>query len=162
MPETKPISQKMEPLEKELPEWNPEAARRDVVSMEEMSDDAVWSKRGMNTLLVEMVGRKSGRVHKVALPYWVDDDGERIIVASLGGAPQHPQWYFNLADAEKNPRVRVKTRDLEFWAAPQVLDGDDYERVWAELVVDRPVFAIYQERCERRVPLVKLVEGDRI
>jgi hypothetical protein len=54
--------------------------------------------------------------------------------------------------------VWVKTQQGAFWADAQILDGEDYERTWAQLVADRPYYDDYQSRTDRRIPLVRLVE----
>jgi hypothetical protein len=67
--------------------------------MEASNDPAVWTGAGMKHLLLHSVGRRSGAVRKAALPYWEDDDGHPIVVASYAGAPEHPGWFLNLEDA---------------------------------------------------------------
>jgi deazaflavin-dependent oxidoreductase (nitroreductase family) len=109
-------------------------------------------------VLVHSVGRKSGNVHKVALPYWQDADGHHVVVGSFAGAPQHPSWFVNLSDRSANPELLVKDQGRRFWADAQVLDGAEYEQSWAGLIADRPFYADYQTRTDRRIPLVRLVE----
>jgi len=135
----------------------PGISRQHVAAMESSDDDAVWILAGMHHVLLRTVGRKSGKEHKVALPFWRDPDGQRVVVASFSGAPQHPSWYLNLADREANPEVLVRVQGGSFWAEPQILEGDDYERAWAGLTADRAWYSDYQSRCERRIPLVRLV-----
>jgi deazaflavin-dependent oxidoreductase (nitroreductase family) len=136
----------------------PGISRMHVGAMEVSDDDAVWIGAGMHQLLLRTVGRKSGKEHKVALPYWYDDDEQRVVVASFAGAPQHPAWYHNLADRTANPEVWVKTQQGAFWADAQILEGDEYDLIWAQLVADRPYYDDYQSRTDRRIPLVRLVE----
>jgi deazaflavin-dependent oxidoreductase (nitroreductase family) len=126
--------------------------------METSDDDAVWVLAGMHHVLLRTIGRKSGNEHKVALPLWRDPDGQPIVVGSFSGAPQHPSWYLNLADRDANPEVLVRVQGRSFWADAQVLDGEDYERMWAGLTADRPWYNDYQSRTDRRIPLVRLVE----
>ena len=52
----------------------------------------------------------------------------------------------------------MRAQDHEFWADAQILDGSDYDDIWAALVEDRPYYANYQTRTDRRIPLVRLVE----
>jgi hypothetical protein len=54
--------------------------------------------------------------------------------------------------------VRVKSQDHEFWADAQILEGSEYDEVWAQLVDDRAYYANYQTRTTRKLPLVRLVE----
>ena len=133
-------------------------SRMHAQAMETMDDDMVWVGAGMHQVIVYTIGRKSGNEHKIVVPVWYDDDGHRIVVASYAGAEKHPHWYLNLADKAANPEVRVRAQDHEFWADAQILDGSDYDGIWAALVEDRPYYANYQTRTDRRIPLVRLVE----
>ena len=127
---------------------------------------AAWSRRtptrlglaGMHHVVLHTIGRKSGNEHKVALPFWVDEQGHRVSWRPSPGR-RPPAWYLNIADKEANPEVRVKAQGGEFWADPQVLDGNDYDQTWAALVEDRE----YYTNCRTahrpaRIPLVRLVE----
>ena len=120
--------------------------------------DEAWCIAGMHHVVLHTIGRKSGNEHKVALPYWVDGDGHRVIVASFSGAPDHPSWYLNLSDRDANPEVKIRVQHGVFWADAQVLDGSDYAETWAALNADRPWYDDYQSRTDRRIPLVRLVE----
>jgi deazaflavin-dependent oxidoreductase (nitroreductase family) len=130
------------------------------VAMMETSDaDDTWIWVGMEHLLLRTVGRKSGNEHKVALPFWRDRDGHRIVVGSFGGEPKHPAWYLNLSDEAANPEVLVRVQGGRFWSRPEILAGDDYERTWAGLVADRPWYADYVTKAAgRQIPLVRLRE----
>jgi deazaflavin-dependent oxidoreductase (nitroreductase family) len=129
-----------------------------VAAMESSDDDVVWIAAGMKHVLLHTRGRRTGAEHKVALPFWLDADGHRIVVASFAGAPAHPAWYLNLADRQANPEVRVRVQGAQYWADAQVLDGEDYARTWAALAADRPYYNDYQTRTDRQIPLVRLVE----
>jgi F420H(2)-dependent quinone reductase len=136
----------------------PGISRAHVAAMETSDADEVWIGAGMKQLLLRTVGRKTGNQHKVALPYWRDQDGYPIVVASFAGAPQHPAWYLNLADRVANPEVFVRDREGAFWAEAQILDGAEYQRIWNALTADRPYYNDYQTRTARRIPLVRIVE----
>lgn len=129
-----------------------------VQAMETMDADEVWQQAGMHHVLLRTRGRRSGKEHKVALPFWRDPDGHRIVVASFAGSEQDPSWFVNLADREANPEVRVKVQGGEFWSVPEILDGEDYTRTWDLLVADRAWYVDYQARTDRRIPLVRLPE----
>lgn len=136
----------------------PGISRMHVAAMEASDADAVWVAAGMHHLVLRTVGRRSGSEHKVALPFWRDPSGVHVVVASFAGAPTHPAWYLNLADPVANPVVHVRLQHGSFWAEPEILDGDDYERTWALLVADRPFYDGYRRRTRRRLPLVRLAE----
>ena len=158
MPETRPADQRNEAFEEPPFDEIGGVSRMHVGGMKVTDDDMVWVGAGMKQLMLRTVGRKSGNEHEVALPYWIDEDGERIVVASYAGAQQHPAWYLNLTDTEKNGEVWIKTQKAEFWARPTVLEGAERARVWSELTADRPFYVDYQSRTERELPLVKFVE----
>ncbi len=150
-------SQRNEPYEEPPHDQIAGISRMHVQAMEAGIDEA-WAGAGMHQLLLRTIGRKSGNEHKVALPYWVDDTGAKIVVASYAGNATHPHWYLNLADRDANPEVLVRTRDGSHWAEPEVLDGDEYSRTWDALTTDREFYREYQTRTDRRIPLVRLVE----
>jgi len=129
-----------------------------VQAMESSDNDAVWAQVGQHHVLLRTVGRKSGNEHKVALPFWRDADGHRVVVASYAGAPSDPSWFLNLSDRSANPEVLVRVQTGQFWSVPEVLDGDDYTRTWALLTADRAWYNDYQAKTERRIPLVRLPE----
>lgn len=129
-----------------------------VQAMETMDIDEVWQQAGMHHVMLRVVGRKSGKEHKVALPFWRDADGNRIVVASFAGAEKDPAWFVNLADRDANPEVYVKVQGGAFWSVPEILDGDDYSRTWAGLTADRAWYTDYQAKTTRRIPLVRLPE----
>jgi deazaflavin-dependent oxidoreductase (nitroreductase family) len=130
------------------------------VAMMETSDaDDTWIWVGMEHLLLRTIGRRSGNEHKVALPFWRNPSGERVVVASFGGAPTDPAWFLNLSDRSANPDVLVKVQGGSFRTVPAILDGDDYATTWAGLVADRPWYDDYVAKSGgRRIPLVRLPE----
>lgn len=136
----------------------PGISRQHVAAMETSDADEVWVVAGMRHVLLRTIGRKSGTEHKVALPYWLDGDSRRVVVASFAGAPQHPSWYLNLTDRTVNPELLVLDQGYRFWADGQVLSGAEYDDTWAGLVADRGYYANYQTRTDRTIPLVRLVE----
>ena len=107
MPE-QPESQAAEAFEEPPREEIPGISRGHVQYMESSDADDVWCIAGMHHVILHTIGRKSGNEHKVALPYWVDRDGHRIVVASFSGAPDHPSWYLNLSDRDANPEVKIR------------------------------------------------------
>jgi deazaflavin-dependent oxidoreductase (nitroreductase family) len=152
------VDQRNEPFERPPRETIPAISRGHVEAQETSDDDSVWVAAGMRHVIVRTVGHKSGREHKVTVPYWLDEQGNRIVVASYAGAPQHPAWYLNLADRATNPEVRCTVQGGGFWARADVLDGDEYTATWAALTADRPFYNDYQAETDRRIPLVRLVE----
>jgi deazaflavin-dependent oxidoreductase (nitroreductase family) len=152
-----PESQRNEPFEEPAREQIPARTREHIAAMEATDDDLVWFVAGMHHLVLCSVGRRSGKLQKAALPYWLDAGARPIVVASYAGAPKHPAWYLNVADRNANPEVRVRMQREAFWAEAQDLAGDDYRRTWDALVVDRPFYVDYQSRTTRKLPLIRLV-----
>ena len=112
----------------------------------------------MHHVLLTSIGRRSGNPHTVCLPYWLDANEHQVVVASYSGAPKSPAWFHNVADRSANPTVEVQDRARRYTALVEVLDGDDYAATWLALTADRPFFADYQTKTERRIPLIRLVE----
>ncbi|HSA53334.1 MAG TPA: nitroreductase/quinone reductase family protein [Yinghuangia sp.] len=133
-----------------------------VKGMESSDDDEWWLLAGMRHVLIHTVGRKTGNVHKVALPYWEDKNGDRIVVASFAGAEKNPSWFVNIADRQANPTLLVRVQGGTYWSEHQILDGDEYTETWAALTADRAFYADYQTRCTRRIPLIRLPETNRV
>ena len=154
-------SQKSEPFETPERATIPGITQGHVAAMEASVDgepEAVWIMYNMSHLLLRTLGRKSGQVRKVALPYWNDDDGHPIVVGSYAGAPKHPGWYLNLADRDANPELYVKTRHDQYWTEAEVLQGEERARIWEALIRDRPYYSDYQKLTERELPLIRLAK----
>jgi deazaflavin-dependent oxidoreductase (nitroreductase family) len=130
-----------------------------VALMETSDADDTWIWVGMEHLLLRTIGRRSGNEHKVALPFWRDADGHRVVVGSFGGDAKHPAWFLNLSDSSANPQVLVRVQGGQFWSTPAILDGEDYDVTWAGLVADRPWYDDYVAKAGgRQIPLVRLAE----
>jgi len=132
-------------------------SRGHVQAMESSDADEVWNVAGMHHIVIHTIGRKSGKEHKVALPTWRDPDGNRIVAGSFAGAEQHPTWFLNLRD-RKDPEARCRVQGAQFWSVPEILDGDEYDRIWALFTADRAWYNDYQAKTDRRIPLVRLPE----
>jgi len=135
----------------------PVISRAHIEALEASDDDAVWIPFGQVLVLVHTVGRKSGKVHKVPLPIWRDAAGNRIVVASFAGAPDHPSWFLNLRD-RKDREVLIRAQSGPYWSVPEILEGEEYDQVWEQLTADRAWYNDYQAKTERRIPLVRLPE----
>jgi deazaflavin-dependent oxidoreductase (nitroreductase family) len=106
---------------------------------------------GLPIVVVTMRGNKTGKVRKVALMR-VEHDGEYALVASMGGAPKHPVWYYNL---KANPdEVTIQDGPEPFEARVRELTGDERDTWWERAVAAYPPYAEYQERTERRIPVL--------
>jgi len=111
----------------------------------------IW-KEGSTILLLTTTGRKTGEPRTTPLIY--AQDGDRyVIVASKGGAPEHPGWYENLA---KTPEVEVQVLDDVFPAHARVAVGEEREQLWRKANVVWPHYDEYQTKTDREIPVVVL------
>jgi F420H(2)-dependent quinone reductase len=116
-----------------------------------LSGGRVMGKMGAAPiLLLTTRGRKSGRSRTVPLLY-LKDDGNFVIVASLGGAPKHPAWFLNL---EANPKVELQVGKRRIDCAAQRANAEEKARLWPRLVAIYPQYADYQKRTTRDIPVV--------
>ena len=104
------------------------------------------------TLLLTTSGRRSGKPITMPLIYG-EADSSYIIVASKGGAPQHPGWYLNLA---ANPQVEVQVRDKRFRATARTAGGQERSSLWQKMREIYPPYDEYQAKTEREIPVVVL------
>jgi deazaflavin-dependent oxidoreductase (nitroreductase family) len=106
---------------------------------------------GLPVVIVTTRGNKSGKVRKMALMR-VEHDGEYALVASKGGAPQHPQWYLNL---KAHPdEVAIQDGPEPFDVAVREVDGEERAVWWERAVAAYPPYAEYQEKTDRRIPVL--------
>ena len=111
----------------------------------------VW-REGSTVLLLTTVGRRSGEPRTTPLIY--AEDGDRyVIVASKGGAPDHPGWFRNL---EKTPEVELQVRDEVFPARARTASGEERERLWRKANVVWPHYDEYARKTDREIPVVVL------
>ena len=108
--------------------------------------------KGMPVILLTTIGAKSGKLRKTPLMR-VEHDGEYAVVASLGGAPKNPVWYYNIA---KNPRVELQDgTETGDYDAREVF-GDEKDIWWQRAVAAYPDYADYQANTDRAIPVFVL------
>ncbi len=107
---------------------------------------------GFDVLLLTTTGRKSGRTRTVPLGNF-SHSGGYVVVASNGGQPSHPAWYFNL---KSNPHVTIQVLDKVIPAIAEVLTGDERAQAWQQVIATAPNYAAYQKKTSREIPLVLL------
>ena len=106
---------------------------------------------GMPVIIVTMRGNQTGNVRKIALMR-VEHDGEYALVASKGGAPQHPVWYHNLT--AHPDEVVVQDGPEPFAAQVREVSGDERATWWERAVAAYPPYAEYQEKTDRQIPVL--------
>lgn len=107
---------------------------------------------GDGLLLLHHTGARTGTVRISPLGYY--DDGDRlVIIASRGGSPQNPDWFYNL---KANPEATIEVGAETVPVRATEITGDDYEKTWARVTAVLPGYADYQTKTTRRIPLVAL------
>src|SRR5205085_984348 len=106
---------------------------------------------GMPIILVTTRGAKSGKVRKFALMR-VEHAGEYALIASVGGAPNNPNWYHNI---KSHPgEVMVQDGPEPFDVDVHEADGDERAEWWERAVAAFPPYAEYQQKTDRRIPVI--------
>jgi deazaflavin-dependent oxidoreductase (nitroreductase family) len=107
---------------------------------------------GRTLLLLHTVGAKSrqNRVNPVA---YIKDGDRLVIIASKGGAPTNPDWYYNLL---AHPEVTVEVGTEQFRVRATVAAEPERSRLYAQMVAIMPGFAEYQQRTTRVIPVILL------
>jgi deazaflavin-dependent oxidoreductase (nitroreductase family) len=108
--------------------------------------------QGTQTLILTTTGRKSGEPRKAPLIYG-EHDGDYLVVASKGGAPEPPAWYLNL---KEQPEVQVQVRDETFTARARDATPGEQPELWRIMVGEWPAYDEYQTKTDRQIPVVVL------
>jgi deazaflavin-dependent oxidoreductase (nitroreductase family) len=114
------------------------------------ADGHIWN--GVPTLLLTTTGRRSKQPITLPLIYGVDGD-RYVIVASRGGAPDHPGWYKNLA---AQPAVKLQVAADKFAARASTAKGAERTRLWQAMTKIWPAYDEYQSKTAREIPVVVL------
>jgi proline iminopeptidase len=115
-------------------------------------EEGYYWRRDSEILLLTTRGRKSGEERTQAL-IQREIDGDYVIVASKGGAPQHPGWYLNMQELDE---VDVQVRADRFKARHRVAEGEERERLWKAMTEVWPAYEDYQAKTDRQIPVVVL------
>jgi F420H(2)-dependent quinone reductase len=108
--------------------------------------------RGMPVVLLTMRGAQTGKIRKVPLMR-VEHGGLYAVVASQGGAPKNPVWYYNLV---ADPRVDLRDGSVHGTFVAREIDGDEKVLWWARAVAAYPDYADYQKKTDRQIPVFVL------
>ena len=108
--------------------------------------------RGFNVLLLTTLGRKSGKTYITPLG-WFDHPDGYVIVASNGGQPANPAWYYNLIN---NPHITLQVLDRVMPASAEVLSGAARAQAWQQVIATAPFYADYEKRTTRAIPVILL------
>ena len=105
---------------------------------------------GLPVIIVTHRGRKTDAVRKTPLMKAMDGDSY-ILVASMGGAPKHPDWYHNL---KEQPNVEIRDKaEVPSMRVREVVDSIEKQRLWAIAVAAYPPYWAYQDKTDRVIPV---------
>ena len=139
----------------ELPSWIAEHVK---LYLEDPDKAHMWDStpRGgpgvLPTLLLTTIGRKSGQPRILPLLYVRVGDGF-VIVASKGGAPQHPAWYLNLVET---PACEIQVGKEHYRVSARVSEGEERAVLWKKMAELYPPYDDYQAGTNREIPVVVL------
>lgn len=104
-------------------------------------------------VLLHTIGAKSGLPRLNPLAY-VEDDNSLMVVASKGGAPTHPDWYFNV---KANPEVTIEVGTEKYQAIATIIEEDpERQHLFNKMSAVNPGFKEYEEKTERKIPVILL------
>ena len=127
-------------------------ARRQAERYEATDGREANDLQGRPVIILTTVGAKTGMLRKTALMR-VEHDGVYAVVASLGGAPRHPVWYWNLL---ANPHVELQDLGEKHDYLAREVHGDEKAIWWERAVATWPAYAAYQKKTERQIPVFVL------
>jgi deazaflavin-dependent oxidoreductase (nitroreductase family) len=140
------------PLSGEYEPGTSEWSRKNVDLYEATNGEQGGDLRGKPVIVLTSVGAKTGKLRKVALMR-VEHDGVYAVVASLGGAPRNPVWYYNL---KADPHVELQDRAVKRDYTAREVTGAEKAPWWERAVAAWPDYAAYQARTDRQIPVFVL------
>jgi deazaflavin-dependent oxidoreductase (nitroreductase family) len=140
------------PLQGEYEPSPSEWARKQVELYESSGGTKGTTLRGLPVIVLTTLGAKSGKIRKTPLMR-VEDEGRYAVVASLGGAPKHPVWYYNV---KANPRVELQDGPVKQDLTAREVTGEEKAQWWDIAVKAYPDYADYQRRTDREIPVFVL------
>lgn len=138
------------PLHGELAEEKTPWVAEQLAAIDAAGTTEVADVQGMSVAVFTIRGRKSGKLRRVP-QMRVEHDGAYALVASKGGAPEHPTWYLNVT---AHPEVEVQDGTQRFDGVVRELSGDEREQWWERAVAAYPPYAEYQTKTDRQIPVL--------
>ncbi len=122
--------------------------RKQVEKVEATGTTDAVDIRGLPVVLLTMRGAKSGKIRKVPLMR-VEHNGVYAAVASLGGSPRNPVWYYNL---KADPKLTLQDGEITKDYVAREIEGAEYDEWWQRSVAAYPPYADYQTKTSRKIP----------
>lgn len=129
-------------------EW----VRQQVETYEKSGGTEATTMQGKPVVILTTIGAKSGTLRKIPLMR-VEHDGEYAVVASQGGAPKHPVWYYNL---KAHPHVELQDGPVKQDMTAREVDGEEKSLWWKRAIDAWPDYDAYQKKTDREIPLFVL------
>lgn len=111
---------------------------------------------GSPLILIHHKGAKSAAEHVAPLGCFPQSDGRYVIVASNGGGPKNPDWYYNLS---AHPEIDVEFGSERFGVTVKELEDRERDEVWENAINAAPQLAEYKERTSRKIPVLRLTRN---
>ena len=108
--------------------------------------------QGVGTLILTTTGRRSGEPRSTPLIYGTSAD-DYLVVASQGGAPNHPAWFLNLVE---QPEINVQVKGERFRARARTATPEERPELWGRMAEIWPQYEEYQRKTDREIPVVVL------
>jgi deazaflavin-dependent oxidoreductase (nitroreductase family) len=128
--------------------WEPIAEHVERYLATDGADGFEWN--GAECIILTTRGRRSGKLRRTPLIRVADGD-RYLVVASMGGAPQHPQWYLNLT---ADPHVTIQDRADVHELVARTASPEEKAALWPTAVAAWPDYENYQASTDRDIPLV--------
>jgi deazaflavin-dependent oxidoreductase (nitroreductase family) len=109
---------------------------------------------GLDVLVLDTVGAKTGQTRQTLLGSFPDGDGAWLIVASAGGSAANPAWYHNIAAHPDQVRIEVKGQTIR--VTPTQLAGPERDAAWQRIAAAQSRYAGYEQKTDRQIPIIRL------
>lgn len=140
------------PLVGEYEPGTSESAREQAEAFEATGGAKANTRRGRPIVVMTSMGAKTGKLRKTPL-IRIEHDGQYAVVASRGGSPKHPAWYWNL---KRHPQVELQDGAEKHDYEARELDGEEREVWWRRASRILPDYDVYQTKTDRRIPVFLL------
>jgi deazaflavin-dependent oxidoreductase (nitroreductase family) len=132
------------------------ARRANTMMVRRLSRKGGGKLMGHDSLVLTTVGRKTGLPRAVPVGWFAGPDGSWLVVASAAGAAANPAWYHNIAAHPDEVQIEVDGRTVAVSA--EQLHGTHRAAAWQQVIAAAPRFAQYQQKTDRELPIIRLVE----
>ena len=126
--------------------------REQVEKFEASNGQEANTLNGDPIVVITSIGAKSGKLRKNPVMR-VERDGTYVAIASKGGAPEHPEWYYNFVE---HPEVELQDGSEKHTYIARIAQGEERADWWAHAVATWPTYGEYQEKTDREIPVFLL------